>query len=192
MVCEVPASCDSSYCDDDPRDCDLHHLPVLQEGRFSYRMSDHLLCDLHLPSSDPLRAGSSEQGETDGRYHSCDAWSLHDGYRYGSFSSGIKHPFILSLTHVLTSLFRCLCQQTIPHLCMYLFTVLVRKEICISKAVGGQIRTASEHETFSQTFLKNLDLFGLIMTYIHNTEDDLRTYSAFHLYIDELVSCYYY
>lgn len=120
MVCEVPASCDSSYCDDDPRDCDLHHLPVLQEGRFSYRMSDHLLCDLHLPSSDPLRAGSSEQGETDGRYYSCDAWSLHDGYRYGSFSSGIKHPFIHSLTLVLSSLFRCLCQQTIPHLSVYL------------------------------------------------------------------------
>ena len=93
MVREVPASCDSSYCDDDPCDCDLDHLPVLQEGRFSYWMSDHLLCDLHLPSSDSLRAGSSEQGETDGRYHSCDAWSLHDGYRYGGFSSGIKHSF---------------------------------------------------------------------------------------------------
>lgn len=89
MVREVSASCDSSYCDDHHCDCDLHRLPVLQEGRFSDWLSDHLLRDLHLPSSDPLRSGPSEQGETDGRYHSCYAWSMHNGYRHGSFPSGI-------------------------------------------------------------------------------------------------------
>lgn len=112
MVCEVSSSRDSSYRDDDHRDGDLHHLPVLQEGRFSHRLSDHLLRDLHLPSSDSLRVGPAEQGETDGRHHSCDAWSLHDGYRYGSFSSGVSVCLVTNAPSVYSSFFLLFSQQT--------------------------------------------------------------------------------